>query len=146
MEIQISSMTKEDLNCILPIWEKDFDKFWNVSLLISEFKNPDSLCFVAKYEKQIVGFASLWKSVDDIHITNIVTKSFFRRQGIGSQLLEFLIDTAKKLHFNSITLEVNENNSEAINLYRNHKFQELGLRKNYYHNAETAIIMTLFLS
>ena len=135
MEVQISNMTKEDLNCILPIWEKDFDKFWNSSLLISEFENPNSLCFVAKYEKQIVGFASLWKSIDDIHITNIITKKFFRRQGIGSQLLEFLIDTAKKLHFNSITLEVNENNSEAINLYRNHKFQELGLRKNYYHHA-----------
>ena len=146
MEVQISNMTKEHLNCILPIWEKDFDKFWNSSLLISEFENPNSLCFVAKYEKQIVGFASLWKSIDDIHITNIITKKFFRRQGIGSQLLEFLIDTAKKLHFNSITLEVNENNSEAINLYRNHKFQELGLRKNYYHHTESAIIMTLFLS
>ena len=107
MEVQISNMTKEDLNCILPIWEKDFDKFWNSSLLISEFENPNSLCFVAKYEKQIVGFASLWKSIDDIHITNIITKKFFRRQGIGSQLLEFLIDTAKKLHFNSITLELN---------------------------------------
>ncbi len=146
MKIQISNMTEEDLNCILPIWEKDFDEFWDASILISEFENPDSLCFVAKYEKQIVGFASLWKSVDDVHITNIVTKKLFRKQGIGSQLLEFLIDTARKLQFISITLEVNENNTEAIKLYRNHCFQELGFRKNYYQHIESAIIMTLFLS
>ena len=71
---------------------------------------------------------------------NIVTKKNYRRQGIGCLLLKNLITISKSLNAKSITLEVNENNSNAINLYTKFNFQKIGVRKNYYKN-ESAIIM-----
>lgn len=145
MEIQISNMLEEDLLCISSVWSTEFDSFWPFSTLENEFKNPNSLCFVAKCENEIVGVATLWKSVDDIHITNIVVKKSFRGNGISNVLLDKLIEVSKNLNYSSITLEVNENNTIARKLYCNHGFKELGIRKNYYNNKDNAIIMTLFL-
>ena len=45
----------------------------------------------------------------------------------------------------TITLEVNENNIPAINLYKKFNFEQVGLRKKYYNNADAAILMTLCL-
>ena len=63
---------------------------------------------------------------------------------IGSTLLQKLIDTAQYQNFKSITLEVNENNLPAINLYSKFLFKKLGIRKKYYNNKDNAIIMTKF--
>ena len=40
------------------------------------------------------------------------------------------------------TLEVNENNLPAINLYLKYGFKNVGFRKKYYKNRDSAIIMT----
>ena len=146
MGIQISFMTEEDIECLSPIWLSDFDNFWPFSLLKAEFKNSNSICLVAKNENEIVGIASLWKCIDDIHITNIVVKRAFRGQKFGTALLEKMIEVSKNLDYSSIALEVNENNIIAKNLYLNHGFKELGIRKKYYNNKDNAIIMTLFFN
>lgn len=145
MEIQISSMLEDDLPYISSVWSTEFDNFWPFSILENEFKNPNSLCFVAKCENEIVGIASLWKSVDDIHITNIVVKKSFRGNGVGNMLLNKLIDVSKDLNYSSITLEVNDKNTVAKKLYNKHNFKELGIRKKYYGGTDDAIIMSLFL-
>lgn len=144
MENNISPMTFSDLESIKDILTTDFDDFWTYSILYSELKNPNSLYFVAKCENEIVGFAGIWKSVDDIHITNIVTKKSKRRKGIASKLLEHLINVSKKENLSSLTLEVNEKNTNAIYLYEKYHFQKIGIRKNYYGQTDNAVIMTYF--
>ena len=72
-------------------------------------------------------------------------KKDFRHLGIGTKILEKLISISKELKFNSITLEVNENNKNAIKLYEKFGFEKLGIRKKYYNHTDNAIIMTLYL-
>lgn len=146
MEIIINEMTLSHLLEIKDILSSDFDNFWNFSVFESELNNPNSKYFVAAIENEIVGFAGIWKSVDDIHITNIVTKISKRHTGIASKLLEKLIEVSKNEHTTSLTLEVNENNTNAIKLYEKYNFKKLGIRKNYYGQNENAIIMTLFFT
>ena len=142
-DIEISKMTLNDLESIKDILISDFDDFWNFSILSKELCNPNSKYVVAKINNNIVGFAGIWKAVDDVHITNIVTAKKFRNKSIGSTMLSSLIELAKKEpNITSITLEVNENNKPAQNLYKKFNFKVVGLRKNYYHNKDNAIIMT----
>lgn len=138
-----SKMSLDDFNLISPILQSDFDSFWNISILKSELENTNSYYIVAKSENDIVGFGGLWKSVDDIHITNIVTKKTLRNKGIGNAILNELINQAKNFGYNIITLEVNENNTPAISLYKKFGFKEVGIRKKYYNNIDNAIIMNL---
>ena len=142
MSLEIYNMTDYDLSLIKDILIDDFDDFWTYDVLQEELNNPNSEYFVAKLENNILGFAGIWKAVDDVHITDIVVKKSNRQTGIGSKLLEKLIQTAKSQNFNSITLEVNEHNQPAINLYLKYGFKNVGFRKKYYNNKDNAIIMT----
>ena len=142
MNLEIYNMTDYDLSLIKDILIDDFDDFWTYDVLQEELNNPNSEYFVAKLENNILGFAGIWKAVDDVHITDIVVKKSNRQTGIGSKLLEKLIQTAKSQNFNSITLEVNEHNQPAINLYLKYGFKNVGFRKKYYNNKDNAIIMT----
>ena len=137
-------MTFSDLDSISPILLTDFDDFWTVNTLKSELENDNSHYIVARINNQIVGFAGIWKSVDEVHITDIVVKKDFRGNGIGNVLLEHLISISKSMEeINSITLEVKEENIIAQNLYKKYNFVALGIRKNYYGLNKNAIIMTL---
>ena len=71
---------------------------------------------------------------------NIVTREDSRNQGIASSLLSYII---RKIDYNKINLEVNENNKTALNLYRKFGFKNVGQRKNYYNGKEDAILMSL---
>lgn len=75
-------------------------------------------------------------------IMNIVTKKEKRNQGFAKILLDELLKLSQKEHCFTITLEVNENNLPAIHLYKKFHFEEVGKRKNYYKNGDTAILMT----
>ena len=142
--IKISKMTISDLDEISDILFSDFDDFWNINIFKNELLNPNSKYIVAKLDNKIVGYAGIWKAVDDVHITNIVTAKKLRKQNIGSILLSSLIEMAKlEKDITSITLEVNSTNIPALRLYEKFGFKKVGLRKRYYNNTDDAIIMTL---
>ena len=145
-DIEFENMTVSDLDNIKDILYTDFDDFWNYNIFKSELQNESSKYIVAKFNKEIVGFAGIWRVMNEAHVTNIVTKKGFRNLGIGSLLLEKLIEICKNLgNINSVTLEVNEENFIAQKLYEKFDFKNLGKRKNYY-NGKAAIIMTLYLN
>ena len=141
--IEIYNMTLTDLELIKENLLSDFDDFWNYTTLKNELSNPNSKYFVAKENNKIVGFAGIWKSIDDMHITNIVVKKQYRRKKIASYLIEKLIEFAKsQKEISEITLEVNTNNIPAIKLYEKYSFNKVGIRKKYYNNKNDALIMT----
>lgn len=144
--IKISAMTLPDLDSISDILTCEFDDFWNYNLFKSELENKNSMYIVAKLNNQIVGFAGIWFSVDDIHITNIVVKKNCRNQKIGSLMFNNLIELCENRTQKSITLEVNSNNIPAQKLYQKFGFKNVGIRKKYYNNTEDAIIMTKTLN
>lgn len=143
MNFKILPMTKNDLESIKDVLFIDFDDFWNYNTFCSELDNSNSEYIVCRFNDNIVGFAGILKVLDEVHITNIVVKKDLRKMGIGSILLEKLIEMAKLHNATLITLEVNCKNASAYQLYLKHNFKVVGFRKKYYNNTDDAIIMTL---
>ena len=142
--IVIEKMNISDLDNIKEKLLIDFEDFWNYNVFKSELENENSKYIVAKINDEIIGFAGIWQVINEAHITNIVTKKNYRNQGIGTLLLEELIKICKNLkEIESLTLEVNEDNIIAQNLYKKFGFETLGKRKNYYKDR-AAVIMTLY--
>lgn len=141
-KIKISTMMLNDLEQIKENLQTDFDDFWNFEIFKEELANTNSMYLVLKYENEIVSFGGIKIILDEADIMNIVTKKDKRNQGFAKFLLNKLITIAKEQNCKTITLEVNENNLPAIKLYKDFKFKEIGKRKNYYKNGDTAILMT----
>ncbi len=144
-KIEIFKMLPNDLEEIKQNLQTDFDDFWNFEIFKEELVNNNSIYLVLKYENEIVAFGGIKIILDEADIMNIVTKKDKRNLGFAGLLLNELINLAKKKNCKTITLEVNENNLPAIKLYKNFNFKEVGKRKNYYQNGDTAILMTLEL-
>ena len=140
--IKITSMNSQDLEAIKNILNSDFDDFWNYNILKEELNNKNSRYLVAKLNNEVIGFAGIKIVIDEADIMNIVVKKNFRNNGIGSLLLENLINLSKSLNISSLSLEVNEKNISAISLYKKFNFKEVGKRKNYYKDSD-AILMSI---
>lgn len=143
--IEVTQMSIADLENIKDVLQSEFDDFWNYNIFKSELTNIFSKYVVAKQYNTIVGFAGMQIILDEATIMNIVTKATKRNSGIASKMLEKLIDIAKDCNLKSITLEVNENNTAAINLYKKYNFKQVGLRRKYYKNQDSAVLMTVEL-
>ncbi len=95
----------------------------------------------AAITNKVAGFALL-RCFDDAELIRIAVEPGLRRQGIGEQLLNDLLQEVKKRDIHDIFLEVRSGNEAAIGLYTKAGFVNAGIRKGYYSNpAEDAIIM-----
>ena len=141
-KIKISTMMLNDFEQIKENLQTDFDGFWNFEIFKEELANNNSMYLVLRYENEIVSFGGIKIILDEADIMNIVTKKDKRNQGFAKFLLNELITIAEEQNCKTITLEVDENNLPAINLYKDFDFKEVGKRKNYYKNGNTAILMT----
>jgi ribosomal-protein-alanine N-acetyltransferase len=148
-EIKIEEMNLSDFEQIKDSLIEEFDEFWTPNILKSELESENSKYVVAKkcidndtQSQTIVGFAGIWISPVDTEITNIVVKKIERKKGIGTLLLDRLIEMAIQTGRETISLEVNEKNVAAGCLYEKKGFEIVGIRKRYYNRVDDAIIMT----
>jgi len=142
MNFKIEKMTLYDLNSIQNILFTEFDDFWTYSAFMQELKCENSYFIVAKnINNEVVGIAGIKIILDEADIMNIVIKKSFRQNGVGSLLVENLISYSKSLNLKTVTLEVNEHNLPAINLYNKFGFNTVGIRKKYYGGKDDAVLM-----
>ena len=81
----------------------------------------------------LVGFLDYSVMYEKIEINYIFIINEYRRKGIASNLIKYVIDN---YDFENITLEVNVNNTNAINLYKKLGFKIINIRKCYYDGVD----------
>jgi ribosomal-protein-alanine N-acetyltransferase len=143
MNIIIREMKESDLDRVLEIESKAFNPPWSREAFLLELtKNLLAKYLVAEVDGVVVGFGGIWLIIDEGHITNIAVDEKYRQMGIGSKIMEGLIQLCNDRNIIAMTLEVRKSNEAAKALYRKYGFKEYGIRKNYYQdNNEDAIIM-----
>ena len=140
--LEVFDMTLTDLEEIQEVLMTDFDDFWTVAQLKNELMAENRQYIVAKENQIIVGFAGVMLQVPEMEILNLVTKKTKRGNGIGTFLLHKMMEIAKNKKIETIFLEVSKSNKSARKIYERAGFCQIGIRKNYYHGIEDAILMS----
>ncbi|MDI3309914.1 MAG: ribosomal protein S18-alanine N-acetyltransferase [Thermoanaerobacterium sp.] len=143
MDIKIRPMIKSDIDKVMEIEYLSFSVPWSFESFVMEVtQNKCAHYIVAEVDGKIAGYGGFWVVVDEGHITNIAVHPYFRGQGVGSAIVEGLIELAKNNGITSMTLEVRESNLVAQSLYKKYGFKPVGKRRGYYQdNNEDAVIM-----
>lgn len=102
--------------------------------------NPFSRRAEYVIDNKMVGYLEYSLIYDRIEIDNLMVIDEYRRQGIGTKLMAYLVSEAIELKVVNITLEVRVSNEIARNLYKKFGFREVALRK-YYYGDEDGILM-----
>jgi ribosomal-protein-alanine N-acetyltransferase len=144
---QVSEIVALDRICLGGLWTEEgylreiaSDKSTLITLnLTLDLSDPEG-----NNQSQMIGMACLWSIVDEAHITLLGIHPEHRQQGLGQLLLLILLKDAIARQLERATLEVNEHNLGAINLYQKYGFQVAGTRKNYYQPAgDDALVLWL---
>lgn len=109
---------------------------WNdvFELKLSHSKNNFYFLNIIEDEKDVSGFALFHLSLLDklAHLLKIIIKKDKRHSGLASDLFLNSLSEIKDLGVNRCYLEVDKDNTAALNFYKKMNFQKLNLSKNFY--------------
>jgi ribosomal-protein-alanine N-acetyltransferase len=137
MEVIFSKKIK-DYEDMVKIHNLYFDNKWQPNDFINMNESENYSFILIKKNSKTAGYLILYDTTDSIDLFEIAVDSSFLRQGMGTMLLEVLFE---KKSDRNIFLEVSEDNEKALSLYKKNNFKEISIRKNYYKNGKSAIIM-----
>ena len=85
-----------DLDAVLAIEDASFTSPWTREMYLAELENVGvSFCYLARDEsRQVLGFLSFWRVLDELHINNLAVAPDHRRRGIGLALLRSVLTEA----------------------------------------------------
>lgn len=137
--IKIVRMNESHTAAVAELEKQNFSEPWPEIAVRSELINKLSLWLVALDGETVVGYVGSQTVLQEADMMNIAVADSHRRQGIARALVEELI---RQLDAYQLTLEVRASNAGAIALYEALGFNQVGLRKNYYHKPkEDALIL-----
>jgi len=133
-----------EIDAILAIEEASFTNPWTREMYLAELQNEGvSFFYLARDpERRTIGFCSVWRVLDELHINNLAVLPAWRRAGIGSALLTHVLDEGARMGARRATLEVRRSNEAARQLYERFGFSVVGVRQGYYSNpVEDALVL-----
>ena len=136
--------TPDEIDAILAIEQASFTNPWTREMYVAELKNEGVSFFYLARDKgrQIVGFCSFWRVLDELHINNLAVVPEFRRRGVATALLRRVMEEAARFGIRRTMLEVRRSNTAAQELYERFGFVVAGTRSNYYTNpVEDALVL-----
>ena len=136
-------MGDADLDQVVKIESASFKSPWRRGHFHYEIhenrwaRNP-----VVRQGGEVLAYASLWMTREELKINNIAVRPDQRRRGLGQWLLRRILREARDQGCRVARLEVRPSNAAALALYRRHGFSEIGRCKDYYRqDGEDAVIM-----
>ena len=119
------------------------DTAWPAEQFRAEISGNTRNFLIAESDGQIMGYASVFlpSAGGGADLMTIAIHPDFRRQGIAKHLIEELERWAADRGADSMMLEVDIENQNAIALYAKLGYEKLNIRKNYYGYGKDAQIM-----
>lgn len=125
---------------MLACFEPQYGEAWSSEQVASALSIPGTwarLAYQDLPEKTLpVGFVLARRILDEAEVLLIAVVPHQRQQGIGRQLLEDVIATARAQGATSLFLEVRESNTAALSVYTAHGFEIVGRRRGYYRGSD----------
>lgn len=143
---EVAPMTLHDLDQVMEIERLSFCVPWSVDSFRTEICfNRYAWYIIGRLPAQkVIGYAGIWMVGTEGHITTLAVHPSCRRMGVGSLLLENLLQQAKVRAVKKIFLEVRDSNREARNLYEKYEFNYCGRKKKYYYDEDAVLMVKGF--
>ena len=151
----MSRMTEHDLLEVVEIEEDSGLSRWGWAAYYAELQGSNrDLMLVARVPKSkaprvshtLAGYIVARIGANELHINNVAVRERYRRQGIGLNLLDRILEEGRRRGVEAAFLELRAGNTAALSLYEKCGFSVTSRRKKYYSEPpEDALVMTIQL-
>jgi ribosomal-protein-alanine N-acetyltransferase len=130
---RVRAMEEGDVEGVAKLEAATFTTPWKATTFRTLLDRPGAILLVLEVPPHdIAGYAVLWCILDQGELANIAVIPELRGRGLGSWVLEHVLEVAAARGVQSLYLEVRDSNALARSMYRTHGFQEIGVRRDYY--------------
>lgn len=135
--LQVMQAKISDIQDLLSFEAKVYqgDLPWSESIFQSELSKKKSLYLVVYEASVLVALIGMRVGNQEAHITNVAVLPDWQGRGLGTELMQLMIDFAKKQGCQWLSLEVRIDNEVAKDLYQSLGFVPTFVRPNYYQDV-----------
>lgn len=135
-DVQIRWMIRRDMSEVIDIERACFEFAWSEEDFLCCLRQRNCIGMVAERQERIVGFMIYELLKSQLHVLNFAVAPWCRRQGVGSQMVEKLVNKLSQQRRQEICLEVRETNLAAQLFFRNQGLQANGVLRGHYEDTE----------
>lgn len=114
---------------------KEESKFFDLNI---DCFSKSCVCF---FNKETVGFINYSIIYDRAELNYIYVAKQYRKMHVATKLMDYFINDTIINKCKNITLEVNENNLQAIKLYKKFNFEIATVRSGYYGSQDGLLMI-----
>ena len=137
-DVDVVPATADQAEACAALHEKSFKTAWDAASLarLIGADAATSLIAVTGPQHQVIGLVLAFSAVDEAEILTLAVDPGWRRLGIGTRLIDTLIERLAEIGIRELFLEVAAGNDAARRLYRSLRFAETGRRRGYYADGD----------
>lgn len=142
----IRRFKKEDLKSVQKIADISLKEKYNKELFISIKELWRDGFLVHEMNGDITGFiCGIILDSETVRVLMLAVHPIYRNRGIGSGLLQRLMEVSSSVGANKIVLEVRVGNRKVIKFYEKRGFQIVNQLEDFYTDGENGYQMVRFL-
>lgn len=147
LPVQIRWLIRRDMEEVLDIEQASFESPWNEQDFLTCLRQRNCIGMVAEQNHRVVGFMIYELHKAKLRVLNFAVDPEARRRGVGSQMVQRLVDKLSQQRRKEIILEVRETNLHAQLFFARQEFRAVSvLRDHYDDTCEDAYVMLYRLS
>jgi ribosomal-protein-alanine N-acetyltransferase len=132
---RLRPMQEQDLKTVMAVERAAYEFPWTTGIF-RDCLRVGYDCRVIEIPQDTVGHGVMSVSAGECHLLNICVHPQYQRRGLGKQLVEHLLELARRKKAHTALLEVRRSHKIAYQLYTHLGFNEIGVRRNYYPTQE----------
>lgn len=141
--MELIQATPQHLDTLVALERECFRPPWTAQTLADALADARYVVLLACEGETVYGFALGWSIGEEAELARVGVLAHWRNRQLGEQLTRAICTAFRERGAESVFLEVREDNVAARRLYDKCGFLEIGQRKNYYDDGQTAVIMRL---
>lgn len=115
---------------------------WSEKMMSESLTQPQTQGWLVRGEQELQGFILTRLVLDEGEILTLAVEPQAQRRGIGRTLLRQALASLAVAGAVRLHLEVAEDNSAALALYRQAGFAQVGQRAGYYASGRAALLLS----
>jgi len=135
-DVQIRWMIRRDMPEVLEIERQSFEFAWTEEDFLCCLRQRNCIGMVAERQERIAGFMIYELLKSQLHVLNFAVAPWARRQGVGAQMIEKLVNKLSQQRRQEICLEVRETNLTAQLFFRSQGLQAQSVLRGHYEDTE----------
>ena len=137
--ISVKQINEKDIDLCYEL-DSNTISLWSKKQWAKELKKKGVKVVGLMLSNLVIGICVFQVVLDEAQINYFVLKKKFRKKGLGSYFMTYVIKKCEELSLKKLLLEVSQCNATAERFYSHFDFSTVGIRKNYYKDGSHALL------